>query len=306
MRELDRLEVCQVRPLVQVGQQTVDIRHAGQTTTLGLLWLERWGGTFGPVSSAEANSKRGRASHARTAERWGLEDGSIQLEPERLVDRGQRPAWLLYLACPGCSRRCRVLHSPRGQHRYRCVQCERPAWPSNCWGPSGSRAAGPGAQRERQRMKHLQAAQRIRAKYLGDHGPRRGTVLAAADVTLDKPRGMTWERFSALARLVEAHETLAMVAALGAAQDLCRRLLGAADEALEDPELERNVTRWAQAVLRFDAWALRQSSWHRQGRPRDTPGEGTRARLARLSETSKDNHGHAQEGTAPAGAGAAH
>lgn len=293
--EVDRLEVKTVRPLVQVGQESVlvHVGAKGQPLMLSLLWLERWGGTFGTASSAEANHKRGRPSGERFLEQLDLEDGAMAPDPDRTADRGQVPAWLLYLACPRCARRCRVLYSRRGQHQYGCPKCERPAAPSNCWRASGT--GKPAAARERQRLMHQDAALRIRRRYLNDNGPRTGPVLAPAWVTLTKPRGMTWRRFEALARLVEAHETLAMMATLTSAQHTLARLAGERWEpSVEDQKQEQDSTRWAQTVLRVDAWALRQRSWHRRGKPRDTPGQGTRARLARL-ETSTDDRGHAQE-----------
>ena len=282
--EVDRLEVKAIRPLVQVGQVSVKVHVGakGRPLLLSLLWLERWGGTFGPRSSAEANRNRSRPGRERFLHRLDLQDGTRKLDPERTADRGGRPAWLLYLQCPRCARRCRVLYSRRGQHQYGCPKCERPAFASNCWTPSGGRSAGPASKRERQRLMHQEAAARIRRQYLNDTGPRTGPLLAPAMATLPKPPRMTWERFGALARLVEAHETLAMMAALAGAQQTLARITGQEKgETLEHRVQEQNTARWARAVLVMDAWALRQRSWHRRGQPRDTPGQGTRARLAR-------------------------
>ena len=102
MGELDSLKVKQVRPLVQIGQESVmlELGSQGRQVSLTLDWLQRWGGTFCPKSSAEANSHRGRDSVARVLER--LDEPS----PYRKADRGQFPAWLLYFSCPKCGRRC--------------------------------------------------------------------------------------------------------------------------------------------------------------------------------------------------------
>jgi hypothetical protein len=283
--EAERLEVHQVRPLVDVGQETVRVllgpeRHP---LTLTLTWLERWGGTFGPRSSAAANRGRGRTSEQRL-------DGPA-LEPEGTSDRGSRPAWLLYLKCPQCSRRCRVLNSPRGQHAYGCPKCVPLAYPCSRRSGSGTRR-NPGAVAERKRMKHQEAADRILATYLGHTGSRRG-LITPARWAIDKPPRMTWLRFEALCRLVEAHETLATMAQLHVMELTLSRLTGGEVPAIPpDQKATRRMELWAGLVLRHDAWALRQRSWHRRGLPRDTPGQGTRERLARL-ETSAEGSGRA-------------
>lgn len=259
VHEMDRLEVRDIRALVHEHQPKIELTGAGGLPlVLKLTWLERWGGTFGPRSSAEAN-------HLRSTPRSDRAEADDN--PDRVSDRGQRPALLLYLLCPMCSRRCRVLYSLRGKDRYGCPKCNRPAWASNCWSPSGSKKAQQSRQRERKRLQHLQAARRIRRLYLNDHGPRQGSLLAPAIATLQKPRGMTWERFTALANLVEAHETLALMAALGNAEAALGRLAPEL-KTPADPDSERqerSVKGWAYVILQRDAWALRQTSWKRRG-----------------------------------------
>lgn len=65
--ELDRLTVKQVRPLVHKGQKSVLLELGSQRKQVWLTldWLQRWGGTFGPKSSAEANRNRGKTSSER-------------------------------------------------------------------------------------------------------------------------------------------------------------------------------------------------------------------------------------------------
>jgi hypothetical protein len=291
--ELDRLEVRQVRPLVEIGQATVDLSVGQQQAplTLTLDWLERWGGTFGPRSSAAANARRGAGSGERFLRRWDEANGLREPDPGSTADRGGRPAWLLYLSCPQCSRRCRVLYSSPGQHQYACPKCVRPIWRSNTVSASGSRKAGEWARRERTRLKHQQAADRIRCDYL-NHTGAAPSMLMPASLSIPKPSRMTWVRFEALCRLVEAHETLAMEVQLAQLQASLARALPDRDTAPE-----QDMGRWARTVLRLDAWALRQRNWHRRGRPRDTPGQGTRERAARL-ETSTDSPGHAEKASA--------
>lgn len=290
--ELDRIECRQVRPLVQKGQESVQLKVGPHQKPLWLSldWLERWGGTFGSRSSAEANGKRGRDSVDRL-----MEDLSDAEQAERSSDRGQVPAWLLYLKCPACARRCRVLYSRRLEHVYRCRTCTNPAHVCGSHSAVSGKDKGTRAKQDRLAEKHRAAANRIRRDYLQHTGPLKGGMLAPARASISKPRGMTWVRFEALCRLLEAHETVAMMASLAAWQTSVSKLPGLdLAPTLNQREQERDVYRWANTVLRVDAWALRQRSWHRRGLPRDTPGEGTRRAIARLG-TSEDGSGHAPQ-----------
>ena len=99
---------------------------------------------------------------------------------------------------------------------------------------------------------------------------------------------MTWARYEALVRLVEAHETLALLAAMSSAGQLMARVMGGDVTPIAGGPAETRAERWARAVLQGDAWALRQRDWHRRGRPRDTPGQGTRGKAASAAETSAE------------------
>jgi hypothetical protein len=300
--EVDRIELKQVRPLVQVGQVSVQLQVGPQQKPLwlSLEWLERWGGTFGPRSSVAAARRRAElateGSAGRYLRRLDEQAGDRERNPEEAVDRGTRPAWMLYLSCPRCARRCTVLCSRRGQHQYACTKCERPASRSNCWNPSGSDRS-PWARAERQRLQHEEAAARIRRDYLGYTG-RTGGLLQPPTRIIPKPPRMTWDRYDALVRLVEAHETLALMATMANLSGLMSRVMGE-DRAprLDERRQEADMQRWARTVLRLDAWALRQRTWLRKGQPHVPPGRSARAKLARL-ETSTDGSGHAEESAA--------
>ena len=295
LHEMDRLEVKQVRPLVEKGQVSVMLELGSQRKRLllALDWLQRWGGTFGPKSSAEANRNRNVPSVARFLKQVDQNAGDLAVDPDRKADRGQVPAWLLYFSCPKCARRCRVLYSLRGQHNYACTECMKPCYPNREGGPSGC-SKSPGAKRERERIRHQLKAKAIRRDYLQHTQPHRGILVPHAR-TIPKPPRMTWERYEALCRLVEAHETLAMSYQLAGLYQSLNQLQGAsAHPTMSERVEEKNMTEWAHRILRIDAWALRQRSWHRRGKPRDTPGEGTRAKLAKLGKTSADSSGHAE------------
>lgn len=265
IEELDRLELRQVRPLVTIGQDSVALVVGPDQTpiTLALRWAARTGGTFGTASSAAANALRGASS----AERFRR-----QLEPDTTTttDRGGNVAWHLSLVCPECSRSCIRLYSPIAQHHYACPKCTRPNY-------YPTTRPGVSERRRRQQLAHEAAAAKILQQYLGHHGPAPGLFRPAA---IAKPRAMTWLRFEALCRLLEAHQVLAVMAELEGMQNrLARFVPGVADA--QPPE---QATRWARAVLRMDAWALRQRSWHRRGKPRDTPGQATREAAKKSSQ----------------------
>ena len=293
--ELDRLEVKQVRPLVQQGQQSVQLEVGSQRKQVWLTldWLQRWGGTFGPKSSAEANRNRNVPSVDRYLKRLDQAAGELEVDPDRKADRGQVPAWLLYFSCSKCGRRCRVLYSLRNQHDYACPRCTKPCYPNRDTSPSGS-SKSPWHKRERARIQHQLQASRIRRDYLQQTKPHRGLLVPHAR-TIPKPPRMTWERYEALCRLVEAHETLAMSYQLQGLHQSLNRITGAnLHPTISERVNERDTASWAHRILRIDAWALRQRSWHRRGKPRDTPGQGTRAKLARMEETSADDPGHGE------------
>ena len=100
----------------------------------------------------------------------------------------------------------------------------KPCYPNRDGGPSG---AGKSLwhKRERARIQHQLQASRIRRDYLQHTKPHRGLLVPHAR-TIPKPPRMTWERYEALCRLVEAHETLAMSYQLQGLQSL-NRITGA-------------------------------------------------------------------------------
>ncbi len=277
--------VCiQIRPLVEIHQPSVqfDLARHGARVFLELEWMVRWGGTFGTNSSAEANACRNKNSSEKLFNHLDKQNQHRSADTQPNTDRGQVPAWLLYLKCPQCFRRCRVLYSLHSKFDYGCTKCNRPAWPSNTWSVSGHRSAGPAAKCERMRLKHSQAAERIRQGYLFHTESHTELFQPSAD-TIPKPLRMTWRRYQALCRLIEAHEYLAIIAQCGHVQSSLHRLNDLSNQSTLVEGVEgNNGTSSAYRILKMDAWALRQRSWHRRGKPRDTPGEGTRARLRKV------------------------
>ena len=75
-----------------------------------------------------------------------------------------------------------------------------------------------------------------------------------------------WERWEALRQLCLAHETLSMAAWSEAIHRLALQV-GVEDPA---PDHQLEISR-AQELLKENAWATRQSSWHRGGKPRPGP-----------------------------------
>lgn len=183
-----------------------------ETIRLELIWLERTGGTFGPGSAAFANQLR--RSIKKPAE-------PATLAPIRdLEDRGQRRALVLYLSCPTCSRRCRVLYSRKGKNEFGCIKCNRPAYPSNCWPYTGRRNARGISLIERERLKQEQAAKKIGKQLLEDRKYQVIRSKTAKHPAIQKPAKMSQPRFQDLVYLFSARKQLALLASLRVAQHL--------------------------------------------------------------------------------------
>lgn len=238
----DRIELGKVRHLIKHQQQTLALPDGPE---IALRWQARTGGTFGPLSSAEANRRpRGRRAPG-------------PLSPS--LDRGASVAWHVAFVCPQCDRNCRVIWNPLwswcrhgiGETVWQCQSCEaspcRYKWPSQRWtgtsnGASGLRPASYHYQR------HHHAVQRCLE-------------------LMEAPSRLTYDRWMALHRLKRAHGLLAM-AALAGAWPLAAPELVSFEEMYE-----------ALATIEADRWAMRQASWHRKGKPR--PGPAARARQKR-------------------------
>lgn len=147
-----------VRNAVAKGQKQVQLGLSPGSIQLELIWSKRTAGLFGSTSAAIANRRR---LSLKNPGGWQLRD----LEEKN--DRGLTQGLVLYLACPKCCRRCRVLYSRRNLNDFGCVKCNRPAYESNSWPYTGRKNAGGISKHERTRLKHEQAAKRIR-KQLGE------------------------------------------------------------------------------------------------------------------------------------------
>ncbi|QNI68483.1 hypothetical protein SynBMKMC1_02427 [Synechococcus sp. BMK-MC-1] len=184
-------------------------------------------------------------------------------EPQ--LDRGATGGWHLDLVCPVCSKPCRKLFAPSWSERilpdarlWACRRCHRVTYESSNR-PGSSNGHRPPSYRYR---KHEEAALKIRRDFMGV-APEELHILnlflawKAPDSTLH------WERWEALRQLCLAHETLSMAAWSEAIHRLTLQV--GVDDPAPDHRLE--VTR-AQELLKENAWATRQSSWHRGGKPR--------------------------------------
>ena len=208
--EMDRMATVDVRRKVDVADQTFSCSNVFGSFTLDLLWLQRWGGTFGPSSAAFARQLRLDNNKPINESR---------LESRRsLDDRGMRPAWILFFSCPACKRRCRVLYSLKGINKFACVKCNRPAYQSNTWPHTGRRNAGGASMLERTRLRHRQTAARITKKYLR---PLRKEILAnglAGAHAIPRPARMTKARFEILRHRIVIHKQLEFLASLKIAE----------------------------------------------------------------------------------------
>ena len=254
------IQVRDVRPLVEVNQQTVHLPQMGDP--LSLLWRWRSGGCFGPEAAAAMNARQRQARGERPA-----------AEPQ--LDRGATGGWHLDLICPVCARACRRLFAHGWTERIRpdarlwaCRCCHRVTYTSSNR-PGSSNGRRPPSYRSR---KHTEAAIRIRRDFMGLEPEEAGNIYFPAALFLahkTSPRSrIHWERWEALRQLAMAHETLATLA-WGDALNRYAIQVGMEPTALEGcccwPAL-------AEEQLMENRWATRQSSWHRRGRPRPGPG----------------------------------
>lgn len=92
------IRVCDVRPLVEVSQQTIHLPQMGDS--LSLLWRWRSGGCLGPEAAAAMKARQRQAREGRPA-----------TEPSWTVEPPEAGIWIF--VCPLCSRTCRRLFAPR-------------------------------------------------------------------------------------------------------------------------------------------------------------------------------------------------
>ena len=251
--EMLSIRIRDVRPLVEVNQQTIRLPQMGDS--LSLLWRWRSGGCLGPEAAAAMNARQRQARGDRPA-----------AEPQ--MDRGATGGWHLDLVCPVCAKSCRKLFAHSWTERIRpdarlwaCRLCHRVTYTSSNR-PGSSNGRRPPSYSSRL---HEEAALKIRRDVMGVapedlHLPSLFLAWKAPGSTLH------WERWEALRQLVQAHEALSMAAWSEAIHRLALQV-GVDDPAL-DHRLE--ISR-VQELLRENSWATRQSSWHRRGWPRPGP-----------------------------------
>lgn len=231
------IQVRDVRPLVEVNQQTIRLPQMGDS--LSLLWRWRSGGCLGPEAAAALNARQRQPRQDRPA-----------AEPP--LDRGATGGWHLDLICPVCANACRRLFCPRWSLLFRpesrpwaCRRCHRVTYASSNR-PGSSNGSRPPSYRYR---KHTEAAERIQRDFMRSPTTLRSRIHA--------------ERREALLQLATAHKILATLAW---EEELTRYAT--------QPGLEESAGGggwWpalAEEQLRQSRWATRQSSWHQQGRPR--------------------------------------
>jgi hypothetical protein len=88
------IRVCDVRPLVEVNQQTIRLPQMGDF--LSILWRWRRGGCLGPEAAEAMNARQRQVRGDRPA-----------AEPQ--LDRGGSGGWHLDLVCRVCTNLCRRL-----------------------------------------------------------------------------------------------------------------------------------------------------------------------------------------------------
>lgn len=237
------LPMAEVRHLLAPGQATLTLDDPA-AAELQITWVRK-GGTFGSQSALEANNRQRLPRSSRG--------------PVPLLDRGISEAWQPYWVCRRCSRRARILcnswlrmapdHAPR---LWVCQRCCKFRWPS-------------------QRLPGTSNGSRPPSWHYATHQQHIARIRQA----LATPQRLTAERRDALERLELAHHTLA-VAALSDALAKTAAPVRLWVSAPSVPPLDRIAH--AHRELQACRWAMRQQSWHRNGKPR--PGPAARAAAA--------------------------
>ncbi len=236
----DRIELRQVRHLIQRQQQSIDLPGA---PGIALRWSARTGGTFGPASSRAENA---RQRHGRSA--------PLSLH----LDRGQAVAWHVLFVCGRCGRGCRILHNPLVSWRslgvaehhiersWGCQPCGKYRWPSSRWTGTSSSTGRRPPSHDYQRHQH--AADRCME-------------------LLEEPSWLTLDRWLALQHLKNAHLLLATAAGCAAWPGISSGI--GADQIAQ-----------ARRTIEDCRWATRQRSWARRGETRPGPAGRERLREA--------------------------
>lgn len=202
--EMNRIDTKSVRPFVQRHQRIFFFPTQVEPIRLELIWLERRAGTWGPGSAAYATQLRRSITRP-------LNHMTVR-QIENIEDRGHVNSWILYFCCPMCSRRCRVLYSRMGTNDYGCVKCNRPAYPSNCWPYTGRKNARGISLPERERMKHLEAARKLREQLRMAPTNQSLTSISVSSTTISRPSRMShacYEELKMRLQLEEMHVVLA-------------------------------------------------------------------------------------------------
>jgi hypothetical protein len=113
-----------------------------------------------------------------------------------------------------------VLYSRKGENRFGCVKCNRPAYGSNCWPYTGRRNARGISLLERERLKQEQAAKQISEQLSGDGEDLIIGNKIDKDRKIKKPKNMSQTRFEDLMYLFSIKKQFALIASLRVAQYL--------------------------------------------------------------------------------------
>lgn len=238
-----QLPMAEVRHLLSHGQTTITLDDP-PAADLQITWVRK-GGTFGSQSALEANNRQRLPRSSRS--------------PMPTLDRGISEAWQPYWVCRRCSRRARILCNrwadlppDTASRLWVCQRCCKFRWPSQRL-PGTSNGGRPPSWHYATHQHHID---RIRD-------------------ALETPQRLSGERRDALERLELAHHILA-VAALS---DALAKTAASARLWVSAPSVPSvDLIAHAHRELQAHKWALRQQSWHRNGKPR--PGPAGRERQA--------------------------
>ena len=262
--EMDAIRLVDIRKHVETRQSAVRLSVNGKPLWLRLHWLEQTTGLFGSASGREASKRQLLSMNEMHEVQLAEALGERPIPKERMADRGGS-CWHMYLTCPRCDRRCKVIYSIPGKNDWQCPKCCKPTSLSTRWPHHGG--ASPNGPDERLFRKHSEAAARFAVKLLRATKVNQTGLQQPARALYENP-GLSNKRYTACCLFIDAHRVIAETAymriSLRKVDAIAPGCLGSLKgEWVKDMEL---AIAKARLDLQRYRWVLRHANSLRRGR----------------------------------------